>query len=327
MIAGLLLALASAALINIGFLLQHRGLRRAPPGEGSVARLRRAVRDRSWLTGQAIGWMGFIAQIVAVAIAPLALVQAFAAGGLALSVPVAAGMFHHRIGRRQVLAVVIIAAGLATLPIGFSTARDRLDPGSLILALAVCAALATGAARPRAGWTRAIVAGIFYGIADAAIKAVSLGLHRHGVGAVVSGWTAVAAGGTFLGFLAFQSSLERDSAAVAPISLMNALAALVALAVGLGAFGESLGASPGVVAIHVLAIAIILAGVPVMAAAQAAIVEAADQRDERPSPPLRSPAFDSAERAGAVAPAQRAGQRAADREHHGLQHRSESRLT
>jgi hypothetical protein len=314
-IPGLLLALASAALINIGFLLQHRGLRRAAAGEGARARLRRAVRDRSWLAGQAIGWLGFITQIVAVAIAPLSLVQAFAAGGLALSVPVAAGMFHHRISRNQVLAVAVIAIGLAALPIGFSTARDRLDTSSLVLACAICAVGGAVVARTRRGWTLAIAAGIFYGIADAAIKAVSLGLHRHGVAAVLSGWTAVAAIGTFLGFLAFQSALERDRSAVAAISLMNALAALVALGCGLGAFGESLGASPGVVAAHLLAIAVVLGGVPVLAAAQAAIVEATDQRDERP-----------AARPVAASPAHGPGQCATDREYHGLQHRSESRL-
>lgn len=314
MIGGLLLALASAALINIGFLLQHRGLRRAPAGR-VITRMRRVLRDRCWLTGQAIGWLGFVTQIVAVAIAPLALVQAFAAGGLALSVPVAAGMFHHRIGRHQILAVIVIAAGLATLPIGFSTARDHLDDGSLVVVVAICAAGGLAIARARRGWTRAIAAGVFYGIADAAIKAVSLGWDRHGLGAVASGWTVVAAAGTFAGFLAFQSALEQDGA-VAAISLMNALAALVALGCGLGAFGESLGANAGVVAAHLLAIAVILAAVPVLAVAQAAIVEAADDRDQRPPP-----------RPVAATQPHRAGERAPEREHQGLQHRPESRLT
>ena len=93
MIGGLLLALTSAALINIGFLLQHRGLRRTGGG-GILGQLWRALHDPVWLSGQALGWAGFIAQVVAVAVAPLSLVQAFAAGGLALSVPVAAWMFR-----------------------------------------------------------------------------------------------------------------------------------------------------------------------------------------------------------------------------------------
>ncbi len=83
-----------------------------------------------------LGWIGFAIQILAVAIAPLSLVQAFAAGGLALSVPLAAGVFGHRITRGQMTAVLLIATALAMLPIGFSTARDHLHAGALVVALA-----------------------------------------------------------------------------------------------------------------------------------------------------------------------------------------------
>lgn len=279
MIGGLLLAPTSAALINIGFLLQHRGLHRTSGGT-ILAQLRRALRDREWLSGQAIGWVGFVAQIVAVAIAPLSLVQAFAAGGLALSVPVAAGMFHHHITRTQMLTVLVMAAALAVLPVGFSTARDHLDPGSLGLATAVGAVAALGLARVPTVWARAIAAGLFYGLADAAIKAVSLGWHAHGISAIASGWTAVAAVGTFAGFLAFQSSLRGDEP-VASISLMNGLAALVALICGLVAFGESLGVGPAAATAHLIAIAIVLAGVPVLAAAQTEIAESSETPRER----------------------------------------------
>lgn len=269
MIVGLLLALTSAALINIGFLLQHRGLRHRRGGT-ALAELKRALADRVWLSGQALGWVGFATQIAAVAIAPLSLVQAFAAGGVALSVPIAAGMFDQRITRTQAAAVIVVAAGLATLPIGFSSARDRLDGGALALVMAAGTVAGVAVARPAAGWSRAIAAGIFYGIADAGIKAVSLGLRHHGAAALVSVWTAVAAVGTFAGFLSFQSALREDRP-VAAISLMNGLAALVALACGLAAFGESLGIGAGATAGHALAILVVLCGVPVLVDAPLAV--------------------------------------------------------
>jgi hypothetical protein len=288
MIPGLLLALVSAALINIGFLLQHRGLRRGGGAVGIVARMRHAFRNRTWLCGQALGWVGFVAQIVAVAIAPLALVQAFAAGGLALSVPVAAGIFHHRISRAQTVAVLAIAGALAALPIGFSTASDQLNTGSLILVVSLGSFAGLVFAGIRAPWTKAIAAGMFYGVADAAIKAVSLDWHAHGPAAVLSGWTAVAAVGTFCGFLAFQAALD-DDGAVSAISLMNAFAALVALGCGLAAFGESLGGRPAAAFAHLVAIAIVLVCVPVLARAQVAIAEATDERAHpRPAPRPRS---------------------------------------
>ena len=131
--AGLGLALVSAALINLGFLLQHRGLGRAGGAAGGPGRLRRSLANPVWLSGQALGWAGFCLQVAAVAIAPLSLVQAFAAGGLALSVPLAAGIFRQPVTRGQTTAVLMIAAGLAVLPIGFSTARRIV---SALLALA-----------------------------------------------------------------------------------------------------------------------------------------------------------------------------------------------
>jgi hypothetical protein len=96
------------------------------------------------------------------------------------------------------------------------------------------------------------------------------------------------AGATIGGFIAFQAALLGDGA-VSAISLMNALAALVALGCGLLAFGESLGRRAGTSLAHLLAIAVVLGRVPVLAAAQVTIVESADDRDERPAtrvPPL-----------------------------------------
>jgi hypothetical protein len=280
-IAGLLLALVSAALINLGFLLQHRGLDGAPSTAGGAgARLRRSLTNPTWLSGQALGWLGFGLQIAAVAIAPLALVQAFAAGGLALSVPLAAWIFRHPVTRSQTMAVLAIAIGLAVLPIGFSTAADRLSGGQLAAALAIGAVAALALGRRGGTAARAAAAGIFYGLADAAIKAVSLDWHAHGSAALFSGWTAVAAAGTFAGFLCFQSALQ-DGAAVPAISLMTAGTALVALACGLGAFGESLGAGVPASLAHGLAIAVVLAGVPALAAAHTSIVGAGARRRER----------------------------------------------
>jgi hypothetical protein len=227
--------------------------------------------------------VGFAAQVGAVAIAPLSLVQAFAAGGLALSVPLAAGIFGQPITRSQLLAVLLIAAGLATLALGFSTARDRLTGGALIAVVTLGLATALVISRARPTWAKSIAAGVFYGVADAAIKAVSVDWRGHGSSALLSGWTALAVFGTLGGFLAFQAALA-GAGAIAPISLMNAFAALVALSCGLFAFGESLGGGAAVVLAHVLAIAVVLGCVPVLAAAQAAIVEAGQERDQRPAP-------------------------------------------
>ncbi len=276
---GLILALVSATAINLGFLLQQRGLVcDAARARGMRELVRSALRSRTWRAGQALGWVGFAVQILAVAIAPLSLVQAFAASGLALSVPLAAAFFGHRVTPRQTAAVLLTAAGLASLPLGLSNGTDHLQTGALIACSAAAASAAATVCIPRAPAIRAIAAGIFYGVADAAIKAVSVTWSTHGASALLSGWTLVALVGTLGGFLAFQASL-RDGDAITGISLMNALATVIALASGVLAFGESLGGSGTVVTWHAVAIALVLGCIPSLATAQ---VETADQTAPRP---------------------------------------------
>jgi enterochelin esterase-like enzyme len=275
-ITGLLLALVSAALINLGFLLQHEGLDQVG-GDSTAASFRRAFRNRTWLAGQALGWIGFVTQIVAVVVAPLSLVQAFAAGGLALSVPLSATIFGHRIARSQQLAVLMIAAGLAVLPIATPVVHEHLIVDRMMLAAIVGVAVATVIATSGPGARQAVAAGIFYGVADASIKAIAVRWSgHHHLHSLLSGWTGLALIATFLGFITFQTAL-RTAGPVGSISLMNAFAALVALAAGLLAFGESLGRNPLPVAGHLIAIALVLVCVPSLAAAQEQIA-AGDRR-------------------------------------------------
>jgi enterochelin esterase-like enzyme len=300
LIFGLLLALVSAAAINLGFLLQHRGLT-THPGVGRRARLA-VVRSRAWLAGQALGWVGFAAQIIAVTIAPLSLVQAFAAGGLAISVPLAAGIFRHRVSRRQLLAVGVVAASLASLPIALSSDHGHLRAGGLIGSSLIALAAAVALGLNGRGWARALAAGAFYGVADAGIKAVSVNWHAHDGSALISGWTVLALLATFCGFLSFQAAL-RDGNAVSAISLMTALTALAALAFGLLAFGESLGSTPTAVLVHLLSILLVLACVPVLAVAQSQIA-GSERRHSHAAP--RDPAA-TARRAVAAAAGVAAG--------------------
>lgn len=272
----LLAALLSAALINLGFVLQHRGRSQdLAAGRGS---LRHMFANRSWLSGQALGWIGFAGQIVAVALAPLTLVQAFAAGSLAISVPLAARIVGHRIGRTQLIAVAVVALSLASLPIGFGGHHGHLHPGSLLIASAGALLVALALALRGRITARAIASGVLYGVADAAIKADATGLRLHGAGALASGWTILAALATFGGFLAFQAAL-RGQDAVQPLSLMNAFTALTALGLGIGGFGESLGASTAASVAHLLAIALVLACVWPLTRAQADLLHSDEERD------------------------------------------------
>jgi CubicO group peptidase (beta-lactamase class C family)/enterochelin esterase-like enzyme len=278
LIAALLLALVSAALINLGFVLQHRGHAAARAGvRGGLAG---GFRQPAWLLGQAVGWIGFAGQIVAVALAPLTLVQAFSAGSLALSVPLAARVFGHRVARRQLAAIVLIAVSLASLPLGFGEGHAHLY-GGLLVAAALFVMLTGGLLAPRGGATAlAVAAGAFYGVADGAIKAASIALRFQGAG-ILTGWTLLVALCTLGGFLAFQAALQKGDA-VQPLSLMNAFTALAATALGIAAFGERLGSSPATGLLHAAAIVVVLACVRPLAGAQQRLV--GDMTQPAPSP-------------------------------------------
>lgn len=270
LVGGLVLALLSAAAINLGFLFQHRALRHPATAGGLRGVMLEAVRSPAWLGGQVLGWAGFGVQIVAISLAPLSLVQSFAAGGLVLSVPLAARWFGHRISTHQVLAIALATAGLVVLPIAVPTGADHLQAARLILAAIVLTVVGVAAGVARGAAPRAAAAGLLYGVADAAIKAASVSL-QSGLGPTrVCAWAAVATLATFGGFLAFQSALRAGDALTA-ISLMTILTALVALGFGWFAFHESLGANGAVLLLHLAAIALILSCVPALTSAQTAI--------------------------------------------------------
>jgi enterochelin esterase-like enzyme len=270
LLGALLLALVSAAIINLGFVLQHRGHSRAlAGGRGSLPG---GFRERSWLIGQGVGWAGFAGQIAAVALAPLTLVQAFSAGGLALSVPLAARLFGYRLRSRQLVVIGIIALSLVSLPIGFAGRHGHLQAGLLFVTLMVVI-LAASMLAPVIGTAgRAIAAGAFYGAADAAIKATAVTLHGHGGAGFAAGWVILAGLCTFGGFLAFQAAL-RGGDAVRPLSLMNAFTAVTAIVLGMAAFGEPLGSTPAAGIAHAAAIALVIASVRPLARAQQRLVD------------------------------------------------------
>ena len=84
---GILLALCSALVTNLGFLLKHRGACAAPDVD-----LRHPVRSAvglfrsKWFTiGMLVAAAAFLFHVAAITLAPLSLVQAVLSGGLSSS--------------------------------------------------------------------------------------------------------------------------------------------------------------------------------------------------------------------------------------------------
>ena len=258
---GMLLALGAAVALNGSYLLQHAG----SPRSVAVS-VRRPLRTLGallasplWMLGAVAGFTGWGLHIAAMREAPLSLVQAFVAGGLALAAPMAALGLRRTLlaAERQglgllVLALVLLAVGMPSrAPAGFAPERLAACVAALAAAAAALAAAAPAARRAVALGT---AGGLLYGAADLALKAVTQS-HR----AVTDPWLAVALVATAGAFFASQRGLQADRP-IPVIAAMTAATNVSSIACSFVVFGDPLGRTPALAALHAAAFALVVAG-------------------------------------------------------------------
>lgn len=235
--AGLLLALVSAGALNWGYFLQHGAASALPPLtlRHPLRSLRSLFANRRWQLGFWTGVGGWVFYVVALTLAPLSLVQACSAGGLALLAALAGVR-----SRKERLAVSAAIAGLGLL--GLSLAGGNAVAGHVtlrgaavwMLASAGAAALAAGPGADlfARGAGLGIAAGVMYAAGDVGTKAaVAKGFHPAFVPALL------ACHG--LAFVALQLGFQRGNAlTTAGVATLwtNALP----IAAGMLLFGEPL---------------------------------------------------------------------------------------
>ena len=178
--AGLLLALASAGALNWAYYAQHgaaAALPRLSPRR-PVHSLALLFRNRRWLVGFFTGIGGWVLYVAALALAPLSLVQAAAAGGIALLAALVG-----RLSRWERLAVAIALTGLLLLALSLIRVSAPSGHGLAIAvaawmgaSLALAAVLAGPLARGLAGGAGlGAAAGVMYAAGDVGTKAAVVG--------------------------------------------------------------------------------------------------------------------------------------------------------
>jgi hypothetical protein len=281
LVTGLALAVASSLALNAGYLLQHLGAAVAPAvsARTPLATARGLLRSRTWVLGIGADVVGSVAHIGALAVAPLTLVQAFSAGGLALVVPASARLANSPLHRAERVAVGVIVGALALLaiePPTTSTAPASAGAPLLFLAPVVGAAAVLATVRgPRRGAALALAAGLLYGLSDAATKGF---IHAAGDGllaAVLTPWPPVVVALCAAAFFAFQRGLQLGAAATV-IVLMTAAMNVTAVAAGVAVFAESFGARGGTASVHLLAMVTVAAASWRLVGVQARIGERTD---------------------------------------------------
>lgn len=233
---GLLLALASAAAINWGYVVQHGAAAALPPLSlrFPVRSLATLFRQRRWLLGFAAGVSGWLLYVAALWLAPLSLVQATAAGGIALL-----AMFVGGLTERERAAVGLAVAGLLLLAASLAGAAAPTHHGASssvslwIAASLVVAALAAGPwARVLAGGAGlGIAAGVLYGAGDVGTKAALPGGAR-----LIFVPVLLACHG--LAFVSLQLGFQRGGA-LATAGLASLWTNALPIAAGTALFGET----------------------------------------------------------------------------------------
>jgi hypothetical protein len=254
---GILLALLCAFASNLAFFYKHRGACAAP--QVSIAhplKSAAALWSSKWFAiGMLVGGGAWLLHVAALAVAPLSLVQAVVAGGVAMIAVMADRMFGFEVGRRQWWGLGLTAAGLVllalTMPRGVG-AHDSFSVAAMISfqgvllgvgGLLIIGPRAAGAHEKHHGIALAAASGVLFGVCNVAIKALSGLVGDFGLEALISPWTLVALVGSVGAFYASARSLQ-DGDAVEVIAITGTASSICCIAGGILVFGDPMPADP-----------------------------------------------------------------------------------
>lgn len=242
-----ILALGAAALFGLAYALQHRVVSELPTSSGlNVALLARLARSRRWLVGYAAEIGGFGFHAAALAFGGLLFVQPLIVCGLLFALPLSARWSRRRLGHREWILAILLCAGLATFLIAAapsggvdheSAARWLTFAGPVALFSAACV---VGAVCSR-GRVRAALfgcsAGAVFGI-NTALTKTFVSQIQHGVPYTASHWEVyglVAA--SIVGILLTQNGFQAESLS-ASLPALEATEPVMAVLLGASLFHE-----------------------------------------------------------------------------------------
>ncbi len=184
-VVGLVLALASTTLISFSYLREHGAVASLPPLALSrpLHSLRLLLTNRAWLRGFAMETTGFALYVAALALAPQALVQSVAAGGIGVLAIASARLAARRLTRREAAGAAVSVMGLLFLALSLIGGDDRSAAGEtfdILLWLggtAAAAALVFSVGRRFLGTavSAGIAGGLLFSAGDIATKVTTEG--------------------------------------------------------------------------------------------------------------------------------------------------------
>lgn len=237
-LGGIAAAAAAASCFDGGLALQALDAREVPPEHGlSSALLKRLLRRRRWLAATALAFCGWPLHLLALALAPLSLVQPTLAFGLVLLLYLGHRVLGERVGRAEVLAVAGVVGAVAVLAWASpaetshhgSAAQIALGMAPLGLVGLLPLALPQLALRPRPSLLP-FATGAAYAFTGVSSKLLVDDVRTHAVAGVVL-WLALTGLFGFVGLLIEMSALQvRPATLVGPNVFVVQVAVPVLLA-------------------------------------------------------------------------------------------------
>jgi hypothetical protein len=246
---GIAAAVGASVLYNTSIALQALEAREVPHEHSlRVSLIGKLLRNRRWLGATALGLVGWPLEIVALLLAPLTVVQPCLVSGLIVLLWLGATRLGEAPGRRELVAVAAIVAGVAGVAWAApDRTTDHAGTAAIVLALGL---VAIPVATPYALRDRASSAGLLvvlsagFGYAWTAIASKLLTDELAAGSLLIAvAWLATAVASEALALLSEMSALQRRPAThVAPV--MFAVQVLVPVVLAPLIFGESWATTP-----------------------------------------------------------------------------------
>jgi drug/metabolite transporter (DMT)-like permease len=279
---GIFLALACAVITQLGFLYKHRGASAVAKVDVSrpIATVKSLFSNKWFAIGMGVAVGAWVLHVLAMALAPLSVVQAVLSTGVVMLAVLAEKVFGFKVGRRQKVGVALTALGLVMLVVTLPHAPGShskfslpamiaFEAGMLALGFLLIQGRKLGAPDHHHGVLLGAASGILFGVSDVSIKALT-GLDGP-VAILVSPWLAVTIIASVIAFYASARGLQ-DGEAVPVIAATSTAANVSAIAGGIIVFGDPMpGDALGIIvqmcAFALVIIAAVLVPPPVRAAA------------------------------------------------------------
>jgi drug/metabolite transporter (DMT)-like permease len=245
--AAFVLALAAAFMFALSNVLEQREAEQLPDDQSlRLSLVARLVRRPLWLVGFGADVSGYVCHAAALAFGSLVFVQPLLVTGLLFALLLRAAITGRQLHRRDLLAAVVLAAGLAVFLLVVSPHGGRVQAplgrwviaGPVIgAAMVVCIISGQRVAGSRRALLLGLAAGISFGV-SAALTKTFVHLLGDGVVTMLQHWEPYALAVTTLGGLVLAQSSFQAGSLSASIAALEVAEPVVAAAIGVGLLDE-----------------------------------------------------------------------------------------